>query len=252
MSQSRDSASRATLFDMPLDLLDMQQTVTRCAELVADDGFHQHVVVNAGKVVLCRDLPELRAIISGCEIVNADGQAIVWAGRLAGLPVPERVAGIDLMEQLLLRAETDQWPVFFLGATQEVLDRFMEVVRSKHPELRIAGSRNGYFDDDGTIADAILQTGARLLFIAMPSPRKEYFAASMKERLGPMLVVGVGGSFDVIAGLTGRAPVWMQRAGLEWFYRFIQEPHRLWRRYLIGNTRFVLLAMREVLSARRR
>lgn len=252
MLRNRTDSKRATLFDMPLDLLDMQETVARCAELVEDDEFHQHVVVNAGKVVLCSDSPELRATIADCEVVNADGQVIVWTGRLAGLYVPERVAGIDLMSQLLHRAEADGWPVYFLGATQEVLDSFLDVIQARYPKLRIAGARNGYFTGDTRVADAIAATGARLLFIAMPSPRKEYFAASMRDRLGPLLVVGVGGSFDVVAGLTGRAPVWMQRAGLEWFYRFAQEPHRLWRRYLIGNARFLWLATWEILRCRRR
>jgi N-acetylglucosaminyldiphosphoundecaprenol N-acetyl-beta-D-mannosaminyltransferase len=155
------------------------------------------------------------------------------------------------MDELLVRAAVEDWPVYFLGATQDVLDRFLATILERHQGLNIVGACNGYFSDDERVADAIAESGARLLFVAMPSPRKEFFSYSMKNRLGPLLVVGVGGSFDVVAGLTARAPRWMQRAGLEWFYRFAQEPRRLWRRYLIGNARFIAIALREIVGKRR-
>jgi N-acetylglucosaminyldiphosphoundecaprenol N-acetyl-beta-D-mannosaminyltransferase len=118
-------------------------------------------------------------------------------------------------------------------------------VSGRHPGLRIAGSRNGYFDDGRAVALGIRESGARLLFIALPSPAKEFFVEQYREELGGLLAVGVGGSFDVWAGVTTRAPLWMQRAGLEWFYRFIQEPKKMWRRYLVGNARFVMLTIAE-------
>lgn len=109
----------------------------------------------------------------------------------------------------------------------------------------MAGARNGYFSDDAAVADEVRASGARLLFVGISSPRKEEFLAAQLHRMGPVFAMGVGGSFDVVAGLTQRAPLWMQRAGLEWFYRFLQEPGRMWRRYLIGNARFVGLVIRE-------
>lgn len=117
---------RAEVFGVPLDLLTMDQTVERCAELIEAQRPAQHVVINAGKVVMMEDVPGLRQVIAGCDIVNADGQSIVWAGRLLGHAVPERVAGIDLMHRLLAQAAQRGWPVYFLGARQEVLDTYVE------------------------------------------------------------------------------------------------------------------------------
>ncbi len=230
---------------MPFDLLTVDEIVARCAELVERRKPTQHVVINAGKVVMMQDRPKLRGIIASCDIVNADGQSIVWAGRLLGHAVPERVAGIDLMHRLLAEAAAHGWPVFFLGARQEVLETCVSRLREAHPALTVAGMRNGYFEDDAAVADEIRSSGARVLFVGISSPRKEEYLAAQLPMMGPVFAMGVGGSFDVVAGLTQRAPVWMQRSGLEWFYRFMQEPGRMWRRYLVGNTRFGILVVRE-------
>jgi len=243
--------SRAVLFGLPLDLLTMQQTVERCQGLIEAARPAQHVVVNAGKVVMMQDVLGLREIIAGCDLVNADGQSIVWAGRLLGLPVPERVAGIDLMERLLALAEERRYRVFFLGATDEVLAGFTAEVLRRFPGIRIAGTHNGYFTDDEEIAARIAASGAQLLLVGISSPRKEFFLAEQLPRMGSILAMGVGGSFDVWAGKTRRAPAWMQRAGLEWLHRLLQEPRRMWKRYAVGNTRFLLLVAREWVETRR-
>lgn len=236
---------RADVFGVPLDLLTMTATVDRCVELVESGRACQHVVINAGKVVLMHEQPLLREIVSACDLVNADGQSVVLAGRLLGVPVPERVAGIDLMERLIGEAEIRGWPTYFLGARQEVLDELLIVLQARHPALVIAGCQNGYFDDGAPIATAIRDSGARLLFVGIASPKKELFLAGHLAGMGPLLAMGVGGSFDVLAGRTKRAPKWMQQAGLEWIYRFAQEPRRMWKRYLVGNARFLVLFMRE-------
>lgn len=239
---------RAEVFGVPIDLLSMDETVQRCTKLIECGRPVQHVVLNAGKVVMMQDVPALRHVIGQCTLVNADGQSVVWAGRFLGRAVPERVAGIDLMDCLLGQAECNGWPVYFLGARQEVLDVCVRRLRERYPRLVVAGSRNGYFDDDSTISREVRESGARLLFVGIPSPRKEFFLAEHLHELGPVFAMGVGGSFDVIAGLTRRAPLWMQRTGLEWLFRFIQEPRRMWRRYLLGNLRFVAIVARERLA----
>lgn len=236
--------ARAQFLGVPLDLLTMDQTVRRCKELIEAEEPAQHVVINAGKVVMMQDVDGLEEIIRECALVNADGQSIVWAGRSLGLQVPERVAGIDLMEHLLALSESEGYPVYLLGAKQEVLDEFTRVVSERFPRLILAGTSNGYFDDDGAMADTIRESDARLLLVGISSPRKEFFLAKNLERMGPLLAVGVGGSFDVWAGKTKRAPVWMQKAGLEWFYRLAQEPRRMWKRYLVGNSRFMWLVFK--------
>jgi N-acetylglucosaminyldiphosphoundecaprenol N-acetyl-beta-D-mannosaminyltransferase len=239
------------LFGAPLDLLTMDQTVERCRALIQAGTPTQHVVINAGKAVMMQDLPRLREIVANCGLVNADGQSVVWAARMLGIPVPERVTGIDLMGRLLALAEEEGYPVFFLGATQEVLDIFLNEVCRRHPRLRVAGADNGYFTDDAAAAARVAASGARILMVAMPSPRKEFFLAEQLPAMGPLFAMGVGGSFDVWAGKTKRAPEWMQRAGLEWFYRLLQEPCRMWKRYLVGNTRFLLLVFGEWRMRRR-
>jgi N-acetylglucosaminyldiphosphoundecaprenol N-acetyl-beta-D-mannosaminyltransferase len=230
----------------------MDETVARCAELVGAGRPAQHVVINAGKCVLMEDEPDVRGIVAGCDLVSADGQGVVWAARLLGLRVPERVAGIDLMGRLLARGEAEGWPVFLLGATDDVLATFEAEARRRHPGLAVAGRRNGYFTvgDEAAVADAVARSGARLLLVGISSPLKERFLARNLHRMGPVLAMGVGGSFDVWAGKTTRAPAWMQRAGLEWFYRFIQEPRRMWRRYLVGNLRFASIVLRAKVSLR--
>jgi N-acetylglucosaminyldiphosphoundecaprenol N-acetyl-beta-D-mannosaminyltransferase len=243
--------SRAQFLGLPLDLLTMDETVDRCRELIDHCQPAQHVVINAGKVVMTRDIPRLQEVIRGCALVSADGQSIVWGGRFLGIPVPERVTGIDLMERLLGLAEAEGYPVFFLGAAQHVLDLFVAQVRSRFPGLVIAGARNGYFADEHRVVDDIRLSGARLLVVGVSSPLKEFFLADNLVAMGALLAVGVGGSFDIWAGKTKRAPKWMQRAGLEWFYRLIQEPRRMWKRYLVGNTRFIRLLMTERFGRRR-
>lgn len=244
--------SRPVLFGVPVDCLSFTGSVERCVRLIESHRFVQHVVLNAGKVVLMHDDEDVRRIVAECGMVNADGQSVVWAGRALGVPFPERVTGIDLMEALLGEAAVRGWAVYFLGAKPHVLQRFVDVVRLRYPDIRIAGYRDGYDVDDLAAAADIAASGARVLFVAMPSPRKEQFLSQQGQRLGPLFAMGVGGSFDVWAGEARRAPVWMQRSGLEWLYRLVQEPSRMWRRYLIGNGRFVAIVVREWIALRRR
>jgi len=239
------------LFGVPLDLITMDETVAMCVQLIERRHGAQHVVLNAGKVVLMEDEPGLRDIIAECEIINADGQSVVWAGRLLGWSVPERVTGIDLMDRLLLESEARGWSVYFLGATPEVLSACVTEVLRRYPDLRVSGSRDGYFDDSDAIAAEIARVAPHVLLLGMPSPRKELLLHEWRARLPETFAMGVGGSFDIWAGKSERAPVWMRTAGLEWAYRLVQEPSRMWKRYLVGNVRFAWLVLRELLSPRR-
>ena len=248
------SSARATVFGCQVDRLDLEETVRRCEELVVTRGGAQQTSLNVAKVVAMRDDARLRDIVLGSEVVSADGQPIVWASRLLGDPLPERVAGIDLMRALLAVAARKGYGVFILGARTEVLTQAVERLRAEHPELRIVGYRNGYFTpaEASDVCDEIRAAQPDILFVAMGSPQKEYWIADHRDELRVPLSMGVGGAVDVIAGVTKRAPRWMQQAGLEWFYRLAQEPRRLWRRYFVTNVRFCLLLARELLSTRRR
>jgi N-acetylglucosaminyldiphosphoundecaprenol N-acetyl-beta-D-mannosaminyltransferase len=238
---------RQTLFGVELDPLTMDQTVERCLEAVRGGRQLEIGVVNAAKLVNMRRDERLAKAVSGCDLVLADGQAVVWAGRVLKAPLPERVAGIDLFLRLLAEAETAGVSVYFLGAKEEVLEEMVRRVAARFPGLKVAGHRNGYFDDSeqAGIADAIAESGAQMLFLGMTSPKKEIFTAAYGERTGARVVHGVGGSFDILAGITKRAPATWQRWGLEWLYRVLQEPRRLGRRYLTTNAAFILMTARE-------
>ncbi|MGW5284184.1 WecB/TagA/CpsF family glycosyltransferase [Streptomyces collinus] len=240
-------SERRSLFGVELDPLTMDETVQRCLEAVRDERRLEIGVVNAAKLVNMRRDPRLAGAVAGCDLVLADGQAVVWAGRLLRAPLPERVAGIDLFLRLLAEAETQGMSVYFLGARQEVLDEMLRRVADRFPGLEVAGSRHGYFDDSEQegIADAIARSGARMLFLGMTSPKKEIFTAAHGARTGARVVHGVGGSFDILAGITKRAPASWQRWGVEWLYRALQEPRRLGRRYLTTNAAFLLMTARE-------
>jgi N-acetylglucosaminyldiphosphoundecaprenol N-acetyl-beta-D-mannosaminyltransferase len=237
------AAERVDVLGCPIDALDMAGTVARCAEIVQGGAWAQHMAVNVAKLVTMRRDAELARLIGGCEIISADGQGVVLASRLLGRPLPERVAGIDLMDALLAEAAPRGWRVFVLGARREVLDRALERLHETHPGLVLAGSRDGYFGDDELpeVCAQIRASDADILFVAMSTPRKERFLAEHGPSLDVALGVGVGGAIDVIAGITARAPESWQRAGFEWLYRMLQEPRRMWRRYATTNARFAVI-----------
>lgn len=208
--------------------------------------------MNAAITVEMRSDPELKAAAEAADLRVADGTSLVWAARVEGQHLPERVPGIDLMDRIVTRAAQEGLSVYFVGARAEVVRQLVQVYRNRHPALRIAGFRDGYFDraNDGTVVDAIRDSGADILFIGMPTPFKEVWAERVRNRTGARLIMSVGGSFDVIAGFIPRAPAWMQRGGLEWSWRLFREPRRLWRRYLVTNTAFIMLLARSAIAQR--
>jgi N-acetylglucosaminyldiphosphoundecaprenol N-acetyl-beta-D-mannosaminyltransferase len=183
-----------------------------------------------------------------CDLINADGQSIVWASRFLGGYLPERVAGADLMQELVALAYQKKYKCFFLGAKEEIVKRVVDIYTEKYGPEVIAGYRNGYFnkEEEAQVAKQISDSGAQLLFVAITSPKKENFMYQYRDLLSKVnFTMGVGGTFDVVAGFTKRAPKWMQNIGMEWFYRFIQEPGRMWKRYLVGNSKFIWLVLKK-------
>jgi N-acetylglucosaminyldiphosphoundecaprenol N-acetyl-beta-D-mannosaminyltransferase len=197
-------------------------------------------VVNAAKLVKIERDPELARAVTTCELILADGMSVTWASQMLTGVQLERVAGIDLMEALVARASERGYRLYFLGATEEVLDRMLDVFLTRVPHLVVEGSHHGYFkrEDETSLPDDP-RSVPDILFVGMGTPAKEYWIDRNYVAAGAAVSMGVGGSFDVHAGLVRRAPVWMQRLGLEWFYRLLQEPRRLWRRYLTTSTIFL-------------
>lgn len=237
---------RIEMFGCPMDVATMSDTVKIIAERIEKKQFTQHVVVNVAKVVtMCKD-SILKESVCASDLINIDGMGVVLGARILGHDVPERVAGVDLFYQLLKVSTERHFPVFLLGAKDDVVSETRQRVQKLYPELIVAGHHHGYFwDDEGAVVDEIRKSGARLLFVAITSPKKETFINRWKEQLGVDFVMGVGGTFDVVAGKVKRAPLWMQNAGMEWLYRVIQEPSRMWKRYLITNSIFVWMVIKE-------
>lgn len=245
---------RIPLLGVGVDDLTMAETLDAIDALIAGGGVHQHVVVNVAKIVAAARDRELRAIIDACAIINADGQPVVWASRFLGTPLRERVAGIDLMDRLIAAAGERGHRVYLLGARPEVVRAVAERIAREHPATVVAGYRDGYWrpDEEPDVAAAIAEARPDILFVAIGSPTKERFLARWKATLGTPFVMGVGGSFDVYAGRVRRAPHIVQRLGLEWLFRLVQEPRRMWRRYLGDAPRFAALVARAWWARRRR
>ena len=188
----------------------------------------------------------LKASVEACDIINIDGMGVVLGARMLGHDVSERVAGVDLFHRLLQMSAERGFPVFLLGAKAEIVAEARNRVEKLYPNLVVAGHHHGYFwDDEEAVVNKIRESGARLLFVAITSPKKENFINKWQDQLGVDFVMGVGGTFDVVAGKVKRAPLWMQKYGFEWLYRVIQEPRRMWKRYLVTNSKFAWLLLKE-------
>ena len=241
------------VFNCPIDALTMKETVQIIDNAIKEGKHIHHAVVNVAKIVKMQEDKELYNSIVNADIINADGMPIVWASRLLGKPLPERVAGIDLMQELIKLAYNRKYKIFFFGAREEVVKKVVKKYSKEYSPEIIAGYRNGYYseEEEPLIAKQIAESGANILFVGISSPKKEKFLYKYKHILKNVnFIMGVGGSFDVIAGKIKRAPKWMQKCGLEWVYRLVQEPRRMWRRYLIGNTKFIILVIKEFLKTR--
>jgi N-acetylglucosaminyldiphosphoundecaprenol N-acetyl-beta-D-mannosaminyltransferase len=238
---------RITIAGIPVDMLTMNQTIRLIDAAIEENRPIHHVVINAAKVVNAQTDMALRESIINCDIINADGQSIVWASQILNKPLPERVPGIDLMVELIKLASQKKYKIFFLGAKEEVVKKVVDKYSTLYGNEIIAGYRNGYFDaaEENEIANQIATSKAQILFVAMTSPKKEIFLNKFKNVIQTPFIMGVGGSFDVVGDFITRAPLWMQHSGLEWLYRTIQEPKRMWKRYLVGNSKFIYLVLRE-------
>lgn len=222
--------------------LTMVETVERVEEDFIIPKKPLHLMgVNADKINQCFEDPNMLEIVNNCGIVNADGASVVLAGRYLGIDIPERVAGIDLMQELLRLAEEKAYPVYFLGAKEEILQAMITNFATDYPNLIISGSRNGYFNDDqvSEIIQDLDVAKPAIVFVGITSPRKEYLIEQFLEAGINSVFMGVGGSFDVLSGAIDRAPLWMQKAHLEWLFRVYKEPKRLFKRYFVGNVQFI-------------
>ena len=252
MNPNMADLPRREMFGLRLDPLTMGQAVARCTDAIEHREQLSIGVVNAAKIVSMRRDAQLRDAVARCGMVVADGQAVVWASGVLRAPLPERVAGVDLFMELLAESARRGYRVYFLGARPDVLARMLEEAGHRFPGLIVAGARDGYYrpGEEAQIAEEIRTSRADILFLGMSSPRKELFMGEWGPATKAHVLHGVGGSFDILAGQTRRAPMWLQTHGLEWLYRAWQEPIRLGRRYLKTNLAFLALVARERIRRR--
>ncbi|WP_284734530.1 WecB/TagA/CpsF family glycosyltransferase [Sphingosinicella terrae] len=233
-----------------MDLLSARDTVDRAVEAMRSRQPLTHVAMNVAKFVRMRRDAELRRDVIAADIIGVDGMGLVLALRLFGRKDAERVAGVDLMFMLLDRCAELGLRPFILGARREVLEQAAQAARRRWPGLEFAGLRDGYFsvEEESDVVELIRGCEADCLFVAMPTPRKERFLLKNRDRLDIPFVMGVGGSVDVLAGSVPRAPVWMQRHGLEWLHRLLQEPRKMFWRYTSTNVAFAVILARAAFA----
>ncbi len=239
------------LFDVRVDALTMPSVLELAERAIESRERLMIGVVNAAKIVKMRRDEGLRRAVLGSDLILADGMAVVWASKFMRTPLPERVAGIDLMLELFALAHRRSFKIFLLGAKPEIVTAVQKRLAEEYPNAQVIGAQDGYYaaDDEATVAERIRTSGADMLFVAMTSPRKEKFMSAWGDSLNVPVCHGVGGAFDVYAGLVKRAPRAWQAVGMEWAYRVAQEPRRLGMRYLDTNTVFLGMVARA--SARR-
>ena len=223
--------------------LSFEETVERVVAMAKDSSPGRFVcVANVHMLVEAKQRPEFRAVLEAADLVTPDGMPLVWMMRRDGRPQQERVAGMDLLPAVCVRAAEERVPVFFLGATEEVLDRMRSRFEQEIPRLKIAGMFAPPFRpltpaENSSLVEMINRSGAGILLIALGCPKQEewmYYNRGVRP-----VMIGLGAAFGVYAGLQRRAPAAMQRSGLEWLFRLSQEPNRLWKRYLVTNARFL-------------
>lgn len=223
------------------EFLDIIETNLKEGNQIVQNG------VNSASITELIHNEELTQAYNNSTLINIDGMSVVCALRFLGHDVPERVACPDLADDILKMAEKNNFGIFLLGTTEKSIRSCVGNIKESYPGIKLLGYRNGYFSDDeeDLVVKMINNSDADILFIGMPSPKKEFFVEKYRDMLNVRYILGVGGYFDIISGITKRAPNWIQRIGMEWFYRFMQEPRRMWRRYLIGNSRFIWLVIKE-------
>lgn len=245
---------RVLLMGCPVDRLTTGETLSLCKNWIAGARCsHILVGINANNYVLAQKNKELSEAVSNADLIQADGVSIVWASRLMGMRIRERVNGTDLMNRLIEEADQRKLRIYFLGTKEMVLQRMLSTLKERYKGLRIAGFHNGYFeaDEETYIIEEIRKSQADILLVGMPTPFKEVWCYKNRDKLDTPVILGVGGSFDVLAGIIKRAPSWMQKSGLEWVWRLIMEPRRMWKRYLTYNTLFLFALSKYLIRSKR-
>lgn len=229
------SHEKALILGAHVDIVDFEQALQRIKQLITA-GTPAHIItLNAEILYLAKENEDLLKIINAADLVTPDGIGIVWAGKKLGYSFTERVTGIDLLYKICAAAAQESWRIYLLGAAPTVAETAADKLAQQYPGLKICGHHDGYFAADETdrIIKDIKESRPDILFVALGAPKQEFWIKEHKEELAVPVSIGVGGSFDVVAGIKERAPEWAIKANLEWLYRLVKEPSRIKRQLVL-------------------
>jgi len=233
------------IFGIPFSKMSMKETVEYLTEAIL--AKRQQHVITANPIMIMSALEDAKyeSMMKKADLIVPDGSGVVWAANKGGEPVTERVTGFDLLHELLRVGEKHHWKIYLLGTSQEIIEAAAKKLQLQYPQVRIIGYRNGFFgaDQDQEVIEQISQHEPDLLFVARGATTQEPWIIQHRAQLNSSLIMGVGGSFDVISGKLQRAPQWIQNLKLEWLFRLIQEPKRLPRMLVLPK--FMLKVMRN-------
>ena len=231
-----------------IDNLTLEEAISKIEELIRKGESSYIVTPNAAHIVLLQKDEELKEVYQCASLILSDGMSLIWATKILGFPLKERITGTDLLFSLLNLSCRKNYKIFLLGAKEQIIRRVSGNLQHRFPNLQIIDIHSGYFSNDRRIVEKINKAQPEILFIGMGFPKQEKWIHKYIDQLNIKIAVCVGGIFDIIGGETKRAPKWMQKSGLEWFFRLCQEPGRLWKRYLVGNIIFIWLVLKEFLK----
>lgn len=237
-----------------VDPVGMEEAQQRIAQLLSEHRFAQVVTFGSEMAMLARRDAAYRDAVNAADLVVPDTVGVVIAARLLGQPVRERVAGIELLENVCAACARNGTAIFLLGGARDVAQQAGDALVQRHPGLKIAGTHDGYFSgaDDARVVEQIKASGAQLVFVALGFPKQELWVRAHAAELGPVVCIGIGGSLDVISGRLQRAPTVVRKLGLEWLYRLVKEPQRLRRQLVLPQFAFLITgqALRERLRSK--
>lgn len=237
-----------TIANVEIDNITREEVRDKVIKII-DQGHKGYIVTpNASHIVLHQKSQEFKNAYKNAGLILADGMSLIWASRLLGNPIQEKITGIDLFYLLAPLAKQRGQSVYFLGGDEDVIRGVVDHARTKFDGLNISGWHHGYFTDHDVMVQEINEAAPDILFIALGFPRQEKWICENIDRLNIKVAICVGGIFDILSGKKKRAPHCLQTIGMEWFWRLIHEPRRLWRRYLLGNPEFICLVLKEMLK----
>ncbi len=241
--------NRVSILGIEIDDLDLQEAVNRINGYIEKGQPSMVVTANPEMIMLAEADREFRECLQQARMVTADGIGLVIAAKILGTPLRQRVTGIDLVTALFENAENKKHRFYFVGARPGVAEKAAENIRNRYPGVTIAGLHHGYFEDDSHLISDIAEKKPDILLVALGMGRQEKWIKDRVQKTGVPVSIGVGGSFDVLAGEVKRAPVWMRKAGLEWLYRLIKQPSRFIR--MLQLPRFLIaVAVSRIFSCR--